>query len=223
MPRLTPRLVAQDLKADDLTCVRGARVVFSGLSLAVAPGTVTFVRGPNGAGKSSLLRLLAGLLRPATGTLRWGDQDIRRDREDHRRRVRYVGHQDAVKPVLSVAENLRHWGALYGARVQAALTADALRTVALDDLADLPARFLSAGQRRRLGLARLAMSPGHLWLLDEPTVSLDAASVVLLESAIRSHVERGGSALIATHGDLDLEPDNVLTLSAAVAADTRDV
>lgn len=214
---------ARTLSVEDVTCIRGDRIVFSALSFDVVPASVTFLRGPNGAGKSSLLRILATLLQPATGRLAWNGQDIAKDREDHRRRVRYVGHQDAVKPVLSAHENLVHWAAIYGARVGATQVAEALAAMGLGDLDSLPARFLSAGQRRRLGLARLVLSPGHLWLLDEPTVSLDAASVSQLEALIRDHVARGGSALIATHGDLNLDAARTLTLEPAIAPEEIDV
>ncbi len=205
----------ETLCGNDLACIRGQRVVFSGLSFALPPGSVTVLRGPNGAGKSTLLRLAAGLLKPATGTLRWGAQDIEADREGHRRRIRYVGHLDAVKPVLSVGENLSMWAALYGARPQAQDIAGALAAFDLAGLAALPARFLSAGQRRRLNLARLPVAPGRLWLLDEPTVSLDSASVGLLEAAIRQHVAGGGSVLVATHSDLDVGATAHMTLQAA--------
>jgi len=221
-----PSAIPTDMRATfaghDLACIRGNRLVFSELAFAIAPGTATLLRGPNGAGKSSLLRLAAGLLHPATGRLTWDERDASRDREDHRRRIRYVGHLDAVKPVLTATENLAHWAAIYGTPTDPEALVSALASLDLGALASLPARFLSAGQRRRLNLARLVVSPGQLWLLDEPTVSLDAASVALLERAIRSHLEAGGSALIATHGDLDIGTTDHLTLTPAPVAEMAD-
>lgn len=211
-------------RADRLTCIRGQRLVFADLSFTVAPGSVTLLRGPNGSGKSSLLRLVAGLLKPASGQMFWGTDAIPPDPEFHRRQIRYVGHQDAVKPALSVAENLIYWAAIYGSpQVGRAAIKEALATQALDDLADLPARLLSAGQRRRLNLVRLTLSPGHLWLLDEPTVSLDAESVTRLETGLRDHLAREGSALIATHAPLAIGGHETVALSPAQTLDALDV
>ncbi len=222
MTRATPDDSNKSFHAEDLVCIRGERLVFSGLSFEVGAGTATLLRGPNGAGKSSLLRLVAGLLRPAAGQLRWGSESVDRDREAHRRKVRYVGHLDAIKPVLSVGENLAAWAGIYGGRAADAPVASALDTMGLSGLADLPARFLSAGQRRRLNLARLLLDPGTLWLLDEPTVSLDSDSVNRLEQAIKHHLAAGGSALIATHTDLHLENAAVLALAPARPAIDAD-
>lgn len=222
MTRASPDDTSESFHAEDLVCIRGDRLVFSGLSFEIGAGTATLLRGPNGAGKSSLLRLVAGLLQPSAGRLRWGNESVDRDREAHRRRVRYVGHLDAVKPVLSVGENLAVWAGIYGGRTGGAPVAQALDTLALSGLADLPARFLSAGQRRRLNLARLILNPGKLWLLDEPTVSLDSDSVSRLERAIKRHLDGGGSALIATHTDLHLDNAAVLTLKPAPPGNESD-
>lgn len=187
------------LEARDLACLRGERVVFAGLSFALAPGGALLLTGPNGAGKSSLLRLLAGLLVPAEGSLLWGGEDALADRARHARRLRYVGHGDALKPALTARENLAFYARLWGGEVEAALTA-----LDLLPLADLPARVLSTGQRRRLGLARLALAPAPLWLLDEPTTGLDAASVQRLGALLARHREAGGMVLAATHLPLPL-------------------
>ena len=187
------------LEARDLACLRGERVVFAGLSFALAPGGALLLTGPNGAGKSSLPRLLAGLLVPAEGSLLWGGEDALADRARHARRLRYVGHGDALKPALTARENLAFYARLWGGEVEAALTA-----LDLLPLADLPARVLSAGQRRRLGLARLALAPAPLWLLDEPTTGLDAASVQRLGALLARHREAGGMVLAATHLPLPL-------------------
>jgi heme exporter protein A len=205
----------ETFNADGLTCIRGQREVFSDLSFAIPPGTATVLRGPNGSGKSSLLRLVAGLLKPATGTMRWGDDAARPDPEFHRRQVGFVGHQDAIKPAFTVGENLLHWRAILGGRGDETGIATALAAHDLSHLADLPARLLSAGQRRRLNLARLNLVPRQLWLLDEPTVSLDDDSVARLETCLRRHLDNQGSALIATHAPLNIGPSAAIDLAPA--------
>ena len=201
--------------ADRLTCIRGQRLVFSDLSFVIRPGTATVLSGPNGSGKSSLLRLVAGLLKPAVGTMTWGDELTRPDPEFHRRQVGFVGHQDAVKPAFTVAENLRYWRAILGGASGENVIGAALSAHDLGHLADLPARLLSAGQRRRLNLARLNLAPRQLWLLDEPTVSLDSESVARLETCLRQHLDNQGSALIATHTPLNVESSATIELAPA--------
>lgn len=189
------------LEARDLACLRGERVVFAGLSLALPAGSALVLTGANGAGKSTLLRILSSLLRPAEGAVLWRGQDIAADPASHAMRLRYLSHQDAVKPALTVTENLAFFAALWGGDVAAALDA-----MALAPLAELPARVLSSGQRRRLALARLALSPVPLWLLDEPTTGLDAASVERLGPLLAAHRAAGGIVVAATHIPLPL-PD----------------
>jgi heme exporter protein A len=187
------------LHAAGLAAFRGERLVFRDLDFAMDAGGALLLTGPNGAGKSTLLRLLAGLLRPAAGRLSWDGEDALADLPAHARRVAYLGHQDAVKPGLTAAENLR-----FAARMNGADVGDALAVVGLDDLADLPARMLSAGQKRRLALARLHLSRAALWLLDEPTLGLDTASVERLGGMLGAHRERGGLLVAATHLALPL-------------------
>lgn len=182
------------LEARELACLRGERVVFAGLSFALDAGGALLLTGANGAGKSSLLRLLAGLLAPAEGALLWQGEDALADRAAHARRLRYVGHGDALKPALTARENLGFFARLHGGEVDAALDA-----LGLSALAELPARVLSAGQKRRLGLARLALAPAPLWLLDEPTTGLDAASVERLGALLARHRAAGGMVAAATH------------------------
>jgi heme exporter protein A len=182
------------LQAAGLAAFRGERLVFRDLDFAVAAGGALLLTGPNGAGKSTLLRLLAGLLRPAAGQLTWNGEDALSDQPMHARRVAYVGHQDAVKPGLTAAENLHFPARLSGADVDEALAA-----VGLADLADLPARMLSAGQKRRLALARLVLARAPLWLLDEPTLGLDAASVERLGGMLGAHRAGGGLVVAASH------------------------
>lgn len=187
------------LEARDLACIRGDRAVFAGLSFALPRGAALLLTGANGAGKSTLLRLLAGLLPPAEGAVLWRGADTAAEPEAHAARLRYLSHQDALKPALTVAENLAFFARLHGGEVLPALTA-----LGLDALADLPARVLSSGQRRRLALARLALAPAALWLLDEPTTGLDAASVERLRPLLAAHRAAGGIIVAATHIPLPL-------------------
>ena len=201
---------------NDLTCIRGERVVFSRLSFSVNGGHILTLRGPNGSGKSSLLRLMAGLGRPAAGELRWqdgagdGEEDIAEDRAAHRGRLIYIGHQDALKPALTVRENLSFWASLANAESR---VDGALDQFALQPLATVPARFLSAGERRRLALARLAAIPAPLWLLDEPTVGLDDRALESLLTLLAAHRDSGGMVVLSTHGPLDLGPAETLQMA----------
>jgi heme exporter protein A len=201
----------------DLLCIRGERRVFAGLNFTLAAGGALFLVGPNGSGKSSLLRLLSGLLRPAAGELLWDGAPIAKDTEAHRARLHYVGHLDAVKPVLTARENLSFWAALHGA-VDHGRVSDALDGFDLGALAELPGRVLSAGQKHRLALARLLAAPAELWLLDEPTVGLDTASLDRLAGAIARHRAEGGRVVMATHAALDLPGAETLSLEAFAAA-----
>jgi len=187
------------LEARNLACIRGERAIFADLSFHLAPGGALLLVGANGAGKSTLLRLLAGLLRPEAGDLLWDGADALADRAAHAARLRYLSHQDALKPALTARENLEFFAHLWGGGVDAALAA-----LDLLPLADLPARVLSSGQKRRLALARLALAPAPLWLLDEPTVGLDAASVGRLGALLAAHRAAGGMVLAATHLPLPL-------------------
>jgi heme exporter protein A len=202
---LTGELGAGVLQAEGLAAFRGERLVFRDLDFTVAAGGALVLTGANGSGKSTLLRLLAGLVRPVAGRLLWCGEDALADLPSHAARLTYLGHLDAVKPGLTVAENLR-----FAARISGGVVDDALAALGLAELADVPARFLSAGQRRRLALARLGLSKAPLWLLDEPTVGLDAASLDRLGALLRTHRARGGIVVAATHVPLEL--DNVAQL-----------
>lgn len=189
-----------------LGCIRGGRAVFAGLDFTVAPGDALVLLGPNGSGKSSLLRIMAGLLRPTVGALLWGDTPVLEDAEAHAARTHYVGHHDAVKPVLSVTENLRFWARLHEpAGEEAARRVEtALDRFGLAHLRDVPGKMLSAGQKRRTNLARLLAAPSGLWLLDEPTTALDKASIKVLEATMAEHRAAGGMVVLSTHQDVDL-------------------
>ncbi|MBI5114467.1 MAG: heme ABC exporter ATP-binding protein CcmA [Rhodovulum sp.] len=189
-----------DLIGHDLACVRGQREVFAGLDFRVGAGEALALTGRNGAGKSSLLRLIAGLVRPAAGSVRLdgGDPELTVPEQAH-----YLGHLDALKPSLTVTENLGFWIDYLGG--DPARLGTALEAVALDDLGDLPAGYLSAGQRRRLSIARLVAVARPVWLLDEPTSALDVASQERLAGLMRAHLAGGGLILAATHGPLGLD------------------
>ena len=212
------------LSGNGLTCVRGERLVFAGLDFAVASGEFLQLRGANGSGKSSLLRLIAGLLKPAAGTIAWNSVDVRTDIEAHRGRLRYVGHLDAVKPVLDVQENLMFWARLAcgnGAEARPRLVA-ALARFGIARLAAVPGRFLSAGQKRRLILAQLVAAPAPVWLLDEPTVGLDQDALAALRDVVAEHRGQGGIVVAATH-DAPLAGDattlEVASFTPATAAE----
>ena len=193
-----------DLVVDNLGVARGGVAVLEHVSFRLVPGRVLILRGANGVGKTTLLRTLAGL-QPAVAGMVTGAED-----------VSYGAHADGLKAMLTVSENLRFWAAVYGGAVGVALQAMNLMA-----LADRRAADLSAGQKRRLGLARMMVTGRKVWLLDEPTVSLDAASVQLFGAMLRGHLGQGGSAVIATHIDLGIEAD-VLDLTQFKAVQRAD-
>jgi heme exporter protein A len=193
--------LAADLIAEEIACRRGERVVFVDLSFRLAAGGALVLTGANGSGKSSLLRLVAGLLPPAAGRLLWGSVPAADDPPGHRLRLHYLGHQDALKPAMTPREMLSFWAALRGLRLPRSTPAldEALAAFALEAIADWPCRWLSAGQRRRVALARLLAAPAPLWLLDEPTSALDGDSQAGLEQVIAAHRTAGGMVMVATH------------------------
>jgi heme exporter protein A len=195
------------LVGSDLGCVRGGRQVFRGLSFTVGAGEALLVTGPNGAGKSSLLRLVAGLVRPQQGQLALEGRDLELTIAEQ---THYLGHQDALKPSLSVRENLGFWADFLGG--DAAKSDVALAAVGLEGLAYLPAIYLSAGQRRRLSLARLIAVERPIWLLDEPTSALDSAAQATLADLMRAHLAGRGLILAATHGPIGLDGAKELRL-----------
>ena len=197
------------LSANALVCQRGGRTVFRDLDFKVAAGEALLVTGRNGAGKSSLLRMIAGLIRIAGGTLSLAGADQERSIGEQ---AHYLGHSDALKPSLTVEENLAFWTAWLEGTGD---TIQALKAVSLDSLATLPAAYLSAGQRRRLSIARLVAVNRPLWLLDEPTSALDIASQGVLLDLMRTHVQRGGIVVAATHLPLGLDEARELKLERA--------
>jgi heme exporter protein A len=192
------------LNVEHLACHRGGRRVFESVNLALAPGEWLELRGPNGSGKSSLLRLLAGLGMPEAGTISLGA-------EERAQACHFIAHGDAFKTALTVLENLSFWAQFLGGDdVDGALT-----SFNMTALADVPTAFLSEGQRRRLSLSRLKLVDRPLWLLDEPSVGLDEASLAQLRRVIADHLSRGGVMVISTHVDLGLPKNKVLTLDGA--------
>ena len=187
------------LAGQELSCVRGGRPIFSALEFAVPAGQALAVTGINGAGKSSLLRLIAGLLPAAGGTvtLEGGETDLTLPEQAH-----YLGHRDALKPALTVLENLDFWRDFLGGQAIDGLAS--LETVGLGHAAHLPAAFLSAGQRRRLSIARLIAVNRPVWLLDEPTSALDTSGQTMIAGLMDAHLRSGGIILAATHGPLGI-------------------
>lgn len=197
------------LVVENLACRRGVRTLFAGLGFTLEAGRALIVTGPNGTGKSSLLRILAGLARPEAGLLRLEGAP---EPEDFTEETHYLGHLDAHKGALSAQENLAFWRAMLG---RPALTVgEAMEAVGLGGLERLPVAVLSAGQKRRLALARLLVAQRPLWLLDEPTTALDAAAQARFAELARAHVAAGGLIVAATHAPLDFGPCDGLDLGA---------
>ena len=190
------------LEARKLTCVRGGRSLFSSLSFKVERGHALILRGPNGSGKTSLLRIIAGFLAPDEGDFCWGGVEGKAAVSALQENIHLIGHLTALKPILSVAENVALWAALHGGNGQ---TTEALHAMGLAELAELPVHFLSEGQKRRTALARLMAFQKPIWLLDEPLAGLDAASADRLMEAITGHLSNGGIAVIATHQLLQMD------------------
>lgn len=182
------------LTLDKIACTRGGMVVLAGVDLVLAPGQALVLRGPNGSGKTTLLRTIAGLQPPVAGRITLDPDDIA-----------YSAHADALKATMTVAENLAFWARLFG---RTDIT-PALAAFHLGDLANRPAQSLSAGQKRRLGLARMCVTGRAIWLMDEPTVSLDKDAVQMFANAVRAHLAQGGAAIIATHIDLGLQAETL--------------
>lgn len=202
------------LKAQSLACVRGGRMIFENVSFDLDAGEGMLLTGPNGSGKTSLLRIVAGLLDPAGGeiALDGGDDELTVGQHAH-----FIGHLDAVKMAFSVEENLQFWAGFFGAGD----VTRALKAFNLEHLATIPAALLSAGLKRRLGLARLVLVPRAIWLLDEPSVSLDAASRDVLAALVQDHMAQGGLAIASTHADLGIRFSRTLSLEAT--HEPRDV
>lgn len=209
------------LVASDITCFRGGRHVLESVSLQLTSGVASVLRGPNGSGKSTLLRVIAGLVDFQEGALSWLGEDgatISEDDAPYTSFFHYIGHLDAVKPSLSVRENLEFWAGLYSVPGD---VESALETLGLAGLADVPGAFLSAGQKKRLSLARLLIGQRPLWILDEPSVSLDVEGVALVAGLMKAHCEKGGMLLVTTHVDIGLKAEAIQPLRLSVQGTLR--
>lgn len=204
-----------------LTCRRGDRTVFNRLSFRVESGGALILTGPNGSGKSSLLRLVAGFLAPAAGTIDWPGGP---DADGEPPAIGYVGHRDGVKAGLTALEDVAFWAALSDGREARTRALAALEAFGIGALAQVPGRYLSAGQRRRVALSRLMAAPSRLWLLDEPTAGLDEPSTARLEDAMARHRWQGGAVILATHVPVRLDHADTLDVGAhaPTAADLED-
>ena len=200
------------LSAHGLTCVRGDRRLFAKLDLAVGAGEWLHVRGENGAGKTSLLRLLAGLSQPAEGEIRWCGQPIKQSDSPYRQNLLFFGHHGALKEDLTAMENLGFSAAMDGVVFQEAAALAALYKFGLKGREELPVRVLSAGQKRRVMLARLAIRKAKLWVLDEPFTALDVKAVDLLAGLISEHVVGGGMAVLTSHQTMPIPGGQVVQL-----------
>lgn len=196
---------------DGISCVRGGRHVLEGISFTLEPGIASILTGPNGSGKSTLMRVVAGLVDQQSGTMTWMDDDVVMDPDETQpgSLFHYVGHLDAIKPSLSVEENLSFWAGLYGGSTNLVV---ALEKMELAALRDVPGAFLSAGQRKRLSLARLLLVRRPLWILDEPSVSLDVGGVALVADLMKRHCQSGGMLFVTTHVDIGLSQEHTNSL-----------
>ena len=201
------------LESKQLAAQRGAATLFSGIDFRLAPGDALLVTGANGSGKTTLLRIAAGLSHAAQGTLSWRGVPVAPLDAELRAAVAYIGHAAALKDELTAEENLASQTSLHAGSADSGAIARALGLWSLDRQRALPARALSMGQRRRIGLARLALVPRPLWILDEPAAALDAAGLALLCGMIGAHLAQGGMAIIATHQDIGLSGPSVRGLS----------
>lgn len=199
-----------------MECLRGDRRLFRDVSFSLTPGMFLQVTGPNGCGKTSLLRIICGLTTPESGEIRWQGAEIRSLDEEYSRSITYIGHRIAVKEELNSLENLRISSGLAGCELTRDQAQEALARVGLAGRENLPARFLSEGQRRRSALARLINCSTVLWVLDEVLASLDRAAVTLVESLISEHLDKGGMAIVATHQELQISAGSFHRLELAL-------
>lgn len=205
------------LEAENISCTRGYRDLFSGLGFCLEPGQILRVEGENGSGKTSLLRILSSLALPVEGVVSWKGEDIRKPDSDYFKHMLYLGHKPGIKFELSAIENLQLAKALFGNRDHNGIE-EALYQVGLYGFEDIPCGYLSAGQKRRVALAQLFLTQASLWVLDEPYTSLDVAAVALLESVFEKHVQAGGMLIITSHQQVKIDG---CVIKRLVLPDTR--
>ncbi len=201
------------LDVNDVSCTRGDRRLFSGLTFALRGGQVLHLSGPNGSGKTTLLRILCGLTLPEAGEVRWRGESIADLKEEYARELLYLGHLNGLKAELTPVENLAAWAALRGEALDERRILSALASMGLRFIDDLPVKVLSQGQKRRVALARLLLCSQPLWILDEPFVALDVKAVRVLEKAIETHVVEGGMVVLTTHQPFSLARGELLELA----------
>lgn len=200
------------LIAQGLACLRGDRLLFKNVGFELKAGGLLYVLGENGSGKSSLLRMLCGLLMPEDGAVFWADKKINQDTEAYLSNLSYIGHLNGLKDDLTALENLQVNARLAGNVVSESRTLSALAAIGIERCANLPARVLSQGQKRRVALARLWLTDSKLWILDEPFAALDVASVAVLASRLGEHLSNGGMAILTTHQDVSISAQSTQTL-----------
>ncbi|HIP93958.1 MAG TPA: cytochrome c biogenesis heme-transporting ATPase CcmA [Leucothrix sp.] len=201
------------LEVKNLQCIRGDRELFTDLSFTLETNQLMMLEGRNGSGKTTLLRALCGLYLADRGEILWKNETIKKQDEAYRRELLYLGHLNAIKPDLSVLENLKINSLLAGENIADTKLMDALDTIGLYAFEDFPSSQLSQGQKRRVALARLLVSEAKLWILDEPFVALDVAAVELLQSIIAKHVDDGGMVILTTHQEVPLTSGKIKRLS----------
>lgn len=187
-------------------------MIFKKVNFSLSSGQSLIIQGPNGAGKSTLLRVLAGLRSIDAGTITWNNDNITEHYTEHTQRIAWLSHQDSLKPALTVKENLQLISQLYQTDIESAL-----KTIKIDHMADIPARMLSAGQKRRTALARILLKPAQLWLLDEPSVGLDQETIELLGHIFKDFTNQGGMIITTTHVSLPLENSKILYLTPSIS------
>lgn len=204
------------LRADELECVRGDRRLFTKLNLTLEGGELLHLHGHNGSGKTTLLRTLCGLIQPTEGDILWNGESIRSNREEFYLDMFYLGHLGGIKGDLTAVENLQISAVMDETPIEEEAAWDMLKHIGLRGHEDLPSKFLSQGQKRRVALARLLYTKAKIWVLDEPFVALDKAAVGLLQSFIREHVDGGGMAILTTHQEVSLTKGEVKLLQLGV-------